>query len=73
MCDPASMTAGQAMMASAAMSAAGMLMQQDAQEDAANRQQQALNASLEQQDGFNRKAEQVTLNNAQEYEPTKRL
>jgi hypothetical protein len=58
---------------SAAMSGVGMLMQNDAQDSAARKQQEALNASLEQQDQFNRKAEQVTLNNAQEYDPAKRL
>ncbi len=47
--------------------AGGSKMQADAQNEAADRQQQALNASLEQSDQWSRKAEQKALDNAQEY------
>ncbi len=71
MCE--AMTATQAMLASAAMSGVGMLMQQQAQDEAAERQQQAINASLAQQDAWSRKAELTALDNAQEYRPEARL
>jgi len=58
---------------SVAMSVGGMLMQQQAQEDAANRQQAAINASLEQQDAFSRQAEARALDNAGEYRPENRV
>ena len=60
MCDFASI-------AMAAFSAAGSFMQQQAQEEAADRQQDAINAQLEQQDNYNRQAEQKGLENADEY------
>lgn len=61
-----------AMLAAAAASAAGSYMQSSAANDAAERQQKALNASLLQQDEFSRKAESKALENAGEYDMTKR-
>ena len=53
--------------AAALVSALGAQQQASAQEDAADRQQRALNASLEQQDQWSRKAESKALENADQY------
>lgn len=53
--------------AAALVSALGAQQQASAQEDAADRQQRALNASLEQQDQWSRKAEAKALENADQY------
>lgn len=68
MCEPISTGT----LVSAGLMAAGTYMQMQAQEEAAQRQQQALNATLEQQDQYNRAAEQKSMENAQEYQPEKR-
>jgi hypothetical protein len=65
MCDPMSAAAIVA-------TAVGSKMQADAANDAAERQQDALNAQLEQQDIYNRQAESKAMENAQEYAPEKR-
>ena len=57
---------------SALASVYGMQMQSDAQSDAIDKQQKAVNASLEQQDQYSRAAESKALENAQNYDPTKR-
>lgn len=61
MCDPT--------LASIAATAAGGIMQMQAQNEAAERQQRAINAALEQQDTYARAAERAALENAQEYRP----
>jgi hypothetical protein len=66
MCEPASA-------AYAAALIGGTYLQQDAANDAAKRQQSAINSALEQQDNTSRKAEGVAMNNAQEYAPQTRL
>ena len=53
--------------AAALVSLYGANAQAEAQNEAADRQQAALNASLEQQDKWNQKAEQKALENADEY------
>lgn len=58
--------------AAALLSAYGANQQAEAQNDAAERQQQAINAQLEQQDKFSRIAEGKAMDNAQEYDMTKR-
>lgn len=58
--------------AAAVASIYGTKMQSDAQNDAIERQQKAVNASLEQQDQYSRAAESKALENAQNYDPTKR-
>jgi hypothetical protein len=59
--------------AAAAIAAAyGAKTQADATNDAAQRQQDAINAALTQQDQWARKAEQKALENADEYDMTKR-
>lgn len=65
MCDPSTL-------GMAAMSAIGTKMQMDAQSEAADRQQAALNAALEQNDQYSQKAEQTALQNAEEYTPETR-
>ena len=57
MCDPILLTA------------LGTFMQIQEQNAAADRQQRAVNATLEQQDAFSRAAERTGLENAQEYRP----
>ena len=61
-----------AYIAAAAAAAGGAYMQADAANDAADRQAAALNAAMEQQDQWNKKAEQKALDNAQEYDMEKR-
>lgn len=58
--------------AAAVASLYGAKMQSDAQNDAIDRQQKAVNASLEQQDQYSRAAESKALENAQNYDMTKR-
>jgi hypothetical protein len=58
--------------AAAVASLYGTKMQSDAQNDAIDKQQRAVNASLEQQDQYSRAAESKALENAQNYDPTKR-
>lgn len=58
--------------AAALLSAYGANTQAEAQNDAADRQQQAINAQLEQQDQWSRVAENKAMDNAQEYDMTKR-
>lgn len=58
--------------AAALVAGLGAQQQAAAQEDAAERQQAALNAALEQQDQWSRKAESKALENANEYDMTKR-
>lgn len=53
--------------AAAAAAAGGTYMSADAQNEAADRQAAALNAAMEQQDQYNRKAEGKALENADEY------
>ena len=65
MCNPA--------IAMLAVSAAGTYMQSEAQNDAADKQQRAINASLEQQDQFSQKAEAKALENADQYDAKDRL
>ena len=60
------------MAAAALVSALGAQQQSSAANDAAERQQDALNAALEQQDQWSRKAESKALENAQQYDMTKR-
>lgn len=57
----------------AAVAMAGAKMQSDAQNDAADRQQQKLNESLDQQDQLSQKAEKTALENADQYEAKTRL
>lgn len=54
-------------------SVGGQLLSANAQEDAAARQQRAINASLEQQDQYSQKAEAKALENATQYDATDRL
>lgn len=56
----------------AALAAGGSYMQSEAANDAAERQQDAMNAALAQQEGYDRQAEAKALENAQEYAPEKR-
>lgn len=69
MCDPVDIG-----LAIAAIAAAGYgaKTQSDAANEAADRQAAALNASMEQQDQFARKAESKALDNAEEYDMTDR-
>jgi hypothetical protein len=60
------------MAAAAALVGGGTYMQSQAASDAADAQQDALNAQLEQQDRYNRQAEAKAMENAQEYAPEKR-
>jgi hypothetical protein len=48
-------------------------MQMDAQNSAAKRQQQAMDAALRQQDEYSRQAEQTAMKNADEYRPEARM
>jgi len=57
----------------AVASIAGQQMSASAQEDAADRQQAAINASLEQQDQYSRQAESKALENADQYDAKNRL
>jgi len=66
MCEPATLAAGIAAIA-------GSYMNSEAQNDAADKQQAAVNASLEQQDQFSQKAEQKALENADQYDAGTRL
>lgn len=66
MCEPTTIAA-------LAVAAGGAYMQSDAQNDAADKQQKAINASLEQQDQMSQKAEQKALENADEYQAKTRL
>lgn len=59
--------------AAAAAALVGSKMQSDAQNDAIDRQQKAVNAALEQQDKYSRQAEGKALENAQNYDMGKRL
>lgn len=54
--------------AAAAAAAYGANAQAEAQNDAADRQAAALNAAMEQQDQWSKKAEQKAMDNAQEYD-----
>lgn len=65
MCNP--------MIAAAAIAAVGAKVSADAQNDAADKQQAAVNASLEQQDQYSQKAEQKALENADQYQAGDRL
>lgn len=56
----------------AALAAGGTYMSTEAANDAAERQQDAMNAALAQQEGYDRQAEAKALENAQEYAPEKR-
>ena len=58
--------------AAAAAAAYGAKSQADATNEAADRQSAAMNAALEQQDQFNRKAEGKALENADQYDMTDR-
>lgn len=58
--------------AAAAAAAGGSYMQSEAANDAADRQAAALNAAMEQQDNWAKKAESKALDNAQEYDMTDR-
>lgn len=58
--------------AMAALSGFGTKMQMDAQNNAANRQQAALQAALERQDRYSEQAERIAMQNAQEYRPDAR-
>ena len=58
--------------AAAALATYGANAQAEAQNDAADRQAAALNAAMEQQDQWARKAEQKAMDNAQEYDMTDR-
>ena len=60
MCDFASL-------AGLAISGLGTFLQQSAQDDAMERQQRAISNQIEQQDAYNRQAEQKGLDNANEY------
>ena len=51
---------------------AGNYLQSSAQNDAMDKQQRAINASLEQQDQYSKQAENTAMENAQNYDPTKR-
>lgn len=57
----------------AAASLYGSKMQADAQNEAADRQQSAVNASLEQQDQYSKQAEGKALENADQYKADDRL
>jgi hypothetical protein len=52
--------------------AGGTYVQNEAANDAADRQQAAMNAALEQSDSFSKKAEDTAMLNAQEYAPEAR-
>lgn len=65
MCNPMAIAAAAAVI--------GSKMQADAQNAAADRQQKAINATLEQQDQYSRQAEGKALENAQNYDMGKRL
>lgn len=56
----------------AALAAGGTYMSTEAANDAADRQQDAMNAALAQQEGYDRQAEAKAMENAQEYAPEKR-
>lgn len=58
--------------AAAAAAAYGANAQAEATNDAADKQAAAMNAALEQQDQWSRKAEEKAIDNAQEYEMTDR-
>lgn len=58
--------------AAAAAAAGGSYMQSEAANEAADRQAAALNAAMEQQDNWAKKAETKALENAQEYDMTDR-
>jgi len=58
---------------SAAASLGGTLLSANAQSEAADRQQAAINASLEQSDNFSKQAEGKALENATQYDATDRL
>ncbi len=64
---------GWEMAISAALAGVGTKMQMDAQNSAAKRQQQAMDAALRQQDEYSRQAEQTALKNADEYRPEARM
>ena len=66
MCEPATIAAGVAAIA-------GSYMSSEAQNKAADKQQRAINASLEQQDQYSQKAEQKALENADQYQAGDRL
>lgn len=66
MCDAMSAVA-------AIASVVGQQMSSSAQEDAADRQQAAINASLEQQDQYSKQAESKALENADQYDAKNRL
>jgi len=57
----------------AAVAAAGAYMQSDAANDAADRQKKALNEALAEQDAYAKQAENVALENADQYEANKRI
>lgn len=61
-----------AMIAAALAAAGGSYMSSEAANDAADRQAAALNAAMEQQDQWSRKAESKALDNADEYDMTDR-
>ena len=58
---------------SAAASLGGTLLSANAQSEAADRQQAAINASLEQSDNYSKQAESKALENATQYDATDRL
>ena len=66
MCEPATIAAGVAAIA-------GSYMSSEAQNKAADKQQRAVNAALEQQDQYSQKAEQKALENADQYQAGDRL
>lgn len=66
MCEPATIGA-------LALSAAGSYMQSQAQDEAADKQQKAINDSLELQDQYSQKAEAKALENADQYDAKDRL
>ena len=61
-----------AMLAAAAAAGGGAYMSAEAANDAADRQAAALNAAMEQQDNWSRKAETKALENADQYDMTDR-
>jgi len=69
MCEPITPMMALAM----AGSVGGSLLSANAQSDAADRQQAAINASLEQSDNFSRQAEGKAMENANQYEAKNRL
>ena len=60
-------------MVALAASAGGTLLTSNAQSEAADRQQAAINASLEQSDNYSKQAESKALENATQYDATDRL